>query len=132
MNEQTRATVHAMTEASDGERVSFPEVVAALASAGVERYHTDLVLSTKTYYMPDGSVETVSCHEAPSPAATFSASGVEAAVRSTQAGTIQYREFCKRIADAGCVGYMVTLAGRRAVYYGRTGELHVEHFPSAK
>lgn len=32
----------------------------------------------------------------------------------------------------GCVGYHVSLAGRRAVYYGRSGETHVEQFPPAK
>jgi uncharacterized protein YbcV (DUF1398 family) len=35
-------------------------------------------------------------------------------------------------ADAGCVSYFVSLAGRRAVYYGRTGDEHVEWFPGAK
>jgi len=63
------------------------------------------------------------------PARAFSAAGVDAAVRAIQAQKIQYREFCERIAAAGCVGYTVSLTGRRAVYYGRTGESHVEMFP---
>jgi uncharacterized protein YbcV (DUF1398 family) len=45
---------------------------------------------------------------------------------------IAYREFCRQIADAGCVGYFVSLAGPRAVYYGRTGDERVEWFPGAK
>jgi uncharacterized protein YbcV (DUF1398 family) len=49
-----------------------------------------------------------------------------------QAQKIKYREFCVRIADAGCVGYLVSLVGRRAVYYGRSGESYVEPFPTAK
>jgi len=32
---------------------------------------------------------------------------------------------------AGCVGYFVQIAGRRALYFGRNGESHVELFPSA-
>ena len=66
------------------------------------------------------------------PRARFSAAGVDAAVRDIQAGKIQYRAFCARIAEAGCEGYHVSLAGRRAVYYGRTGDCHVEWFPGAQ
>ena len=65
-------------------------------------------------------------------ASGFLAEGVEKAVRAIQRQDIAYREFCRRIADAGCVGYFVSLAGRRAVYYGRAGDEHVEWFPAAK
>jgi uncharacterized protein YbcV (DUF1398 family) len=53
-------------------------------------------------------------------------------VRAIQRGEFQYLEFCRRITQAGCVGYHVSLAGQRVVYYGRTGEMHVEYFPGAK
>lgn len=33
-------------------------------------------------------------------------------------------------AAAGFEGYLVSLPGRRAVYFGRTAETHVEHFPA--
>jgi uncharacterized protein YbcV (DUF1398 family) len=115
------------TQASDEERVTFGEVVMKLMQAGVERYHTDLLRGEKTYYLPNGESE-VSI----APAREFSAAGVDAAVRDIQAGKIQYRAFCARIAEAGCVGYHVSLAGRRAVYYGRTGDCHVEWFPGAQ
>ena len=58
--------------------------------------------------------------------------GVEKAVRAIQRQEIAYREFCRQIAGAGCVGYFVSLTGRRAVYYGRTGDEHVQWFPGAK
>jgi uncharacterized protein YbcV (DUF1398 family) len=132
MDTRVKKIVREMTEASDEERVLFPEVVSALMKAGIERYHADLVCSTKTYYMPDGSFETMPCHSTGMPAPSFSAAGVEAAVRAIQAGEIQYREFCRRIAIAGCVGYFVTLAGHRAIYYGRTGDSHTEWFPGAR
>lgn len=122
--------VHQMTLASDQENISFPAVVARLAEAGVERYHADLVQATKTYYWPDGFAETVACHAAPAPAPAFDASGIDRAVRATQRGEIGYREFCSRISAAGCVGYFVSLAGRRATYYGRSSETYVEPFPS--
>ena len=53
---------------------------------------------------------------------------VQQAVHAIQQGEIGYRAFCERIADAGCVGYFVSLAGKRAVYYGRTLAAHVEWF----
>ncbi len=120
------------TEASDQERISFPEVVMRLMQAGVERYHADLSRAEKIYYLPSGELHRVPA--APlqaTAAAAFTADGVAAAVRAIQQQKIQYREFCERIAQAGCVGYIVSMAGRRAVYYGRTGDSYVEPFPVA-
>lgn len=121
------------THASDEERITFPEVVKALVAAGVERYHADVLRGERTYYMPNGESECVAGHALKGePAKDFSAAKVESAVRAIQRGEIQYREFCKRIAAAGCVGYFVTLAGWCAVYYGRTMDIYVEPFPGAK
>ena len=101
-------------------------------AVGTERYHTDLIRGEKTYYLPSGESHVVAhAWAAHAPARDFSASGVEAAVRAVQAKQIRYREFCERIGAAGCVGYFVSLDGRRAVYYGRTGDNYVEPFPGA-
>jgi uncharacterized protein YbcV (DUF1398 family) len=133
MNSQIKDVVVEATRASDEERVTFVEVVKNLVKAGVERYHTDLLRGERTYYLPNGESEVVKGEAvAGAPARDFSAAGVDAAVRAIQAGNIQYRIFCERIAAAGCVGYMVSLAGQRAVYYGRSGDSHVEWFPGAK
>lgn len=130
--EAARAAMHVCTTDSDEERLSFPEVIGRLGTAGVERYHADLVRNEKTYYLPDGTNLTLACHPVGSPvAAQFSAAGVEAAIRQVQAGRVKYRAFCTLIAEAGCAGYLVSLSGRRAVYYGRSAEMHVEHFPPA-
>lgn len=126
------STMQECTHASDQERISFPEVVTKLTQAGVERYHADLLRAEKIYYLPSG--ESLRVEAAPveaRPAVSFAADGVAAAVRAIQQQKIQYREFCERIAQAGCVGYMVSLAGRRAVYYGRSGDSYVEPFPAA-
>jgi hypothetical protein len=40
-----------------------------------------------------------------------------------------YAGFRAKIMAAGCAGYIVSFIGRRAVYFGRTAETHVEHFP---
>lgn len=133
MTMQFKDVAFECTDGSDAEQMTFPQVVNKLMAVGVERYHADLVRADRTYYLPCGdSVVTPGHRLAVMPTAEFSASGVEAAVRAIQAGKIQYREFCGRIAAAGCVGYIVTLVGRRAVYYGRTGETYVEPFPQPK
>jgi len=58
----------------------------------------------------------------------FCTSGIDAAARAIAAQEIGYREFCERIAAAGWVGYLASMAGHRAVYHGRTGQSHVELF----
>lgn len=137
MNDDVKAVLQDCTNASSEERTTFPEVVAALAAVGVERYHTDLVRGETTYYipghLPGGESERVPGKPASGhPAAVFSAAGVADSVRAIQTGTIRYREFCERVMQAGCVGWMVFLAGKRVVYYGRTGDSHVEWFPGAR
>lgn len=118
------------TRGSDEERMTFPQVVGRLMAAGVERYRADLLRHEKTYYMPDGRSQVVGCAVIDGEAAMeFSAAGVDAAVRDIQAGRIAYREFCRRVMAAGCVDYIVSISGRRAVYFGRSGESHVEMFP---
>jgi uncharacterized protein YbcV (DUF1398 family) len=118
------------TKGSDEGRLTFPEVVSTLMNVGVERYHADLQRGEKTYHMPNGESEVVaSAGIKGSAAENFSASDVEAAIRAIQAGKITYKEFCERIIAAGCVEYLVSLVGRRAIYFGRTGDSYVEPFP---
>lgn len=133
MDTATRETMIAASRASDAGDQSFGEIVKQLAQAGVERYHQDFLRSERTYYLPGGESEVVRNAEVgATPAACFSASGVEAAVRAVQAGTIRYKQFCRQAMESGCVGYLVSIAGRRVVYYGRTGEMHVERFPGVR
>ncbi|HUC16683.1 MAG TPA: DUF1398 family protein [Acetobacteraceae bacterium] len=132
MDTNAKNIVREMTRASNEERITFPEVVKALMAAGVERYHADLIAGHKTYHMPDDSFEIVPSHKTSATAQTFSAESVQKALHAIQGKEIGYREFCERIAAAGCVGYFVSLAGRRAVYYGRALDTYVEWFPGAK
>ncbi len=133
MNALVKAIAEECTEASDTATMAFPQIVMMLNEAGFERYRADLCRSEKTYYLPNGETIVTPCAPLTNAIATaFSPSGVEAAVRASQAGAITYTQFCERIADAGCVDYIVSLAGRRAVYFGRTGESHVELFPGGK
>ena len=133
MNAEFGCLVEQCTADSDACRVSFGAIVGRLMSAGVERYHADLVRSEKTYFLPTGESRVIPNDDIERvPAAEFSAPTVEAAVKAIQKGEINYKTFCARVMDAGCVGYHVSLAGRRVIYYGRTGDSHIEYFPGAK
>lgn len=133
MNAHVKEIVSQCSRISDEGSKPFGELVMTLIDAGVERYHADFVRSEKTYYLPNGESEVVpNGPVGVTPAEAFSAKGVEAAVRAAQAGTIKYKTFCEQVMAAGCVGYIVSMAGRRVVYYGRTGDSHAEWFPGAK
>jgi uncharacterized protein YbcV (DUF1398 family) len=111
--------------------ITFPEVVHRLGEIGVERYHADFIRDEYTYYMMDGEslAENVNWPRVSIPK-SFDAVEVETAIRSIQRGEIVYDEFLRRIMTAGCVGYFVQIAGRRALYFGRDGDIHLEPFPT--
>ncbi len=133
MDRTTTGVIDACTASSDAEQATFPQIIGRLLGVGVERYHADLCRFEKTYFLPSGESHVTPCERLAGAAApTFVAAQVEAAIRASQAQRIGYREFCRLVLAAGCVGYHVSLVGRRAVYYGRTGDLHVEHFPTAQ
>lgn len=130
MDSHVITIMQACTVESDAEQVTFPHIIKQLMRVGVERYHVDLCRAEKTYFLPSGESHVTPCLRiAEESALSFSAAKVEAAIRASQSQQIKYHEFCRRVLAAGCVGYIVSLTGRRAVYYGRTGEMHVEHFP---
>lgn len=114
--------------------VIFPEIVGRLTAEGTEWYSANLLFGVSTHYAADGGH-----HQMPWPvcrdlkvAALFDGSAVEAAIRASQRGEIRYTEFLERIAAAGVVYYTVHLQGRKALYFGRHGDFHVEPFPAAK
>jgi uncharacterized protein YbcV (DUF1398 family) len=111
----------------------FPEVVRRLGEAGVERYHADYTRGETTYYTVGGESHVVRLgHGGGAIAMAFNAQGVEGAIRQSQRGEIKYADFLRLTMAAGCVGYFVQLVGRRAMYFGRGGELHTEPFPGGK
>lgn len=122
--------MQATTEGSLDGTLTFPEVVQMLMAEGVESYHVDLVRQEKTFYMPNGEsyVEKMTL---PTYALAdgFSAEQVVASLRAIQNKEISYMEFLRLIMKAGTTHYIVFLVGRRALYFGRKGEFHVEEFP---
>ncbi len=124
-----KACLHA---AHDGS-LSFPEIVGKLIAAGFEGYLVDFRRSSQTNYLPDGDSVTMDMHpSAGTVAAAFDAAEVERLVRWAQANPADYSyvTFCEKVKAAGCAGYLVSFLGRRVVYFGRTAETHVEHFPT--
>jgi uncharacterized protein YbcV (DUF1398 family) len=117
---------------SESGKVHFGQIVARLVAAGVESYHADYRRGEKTYYLPDGSSHIVPMTiERGEVGGAFDKEAVIAAIRGAQVDAVRYPEFVTRTVAAGCVGYMVWIAGRQASYFGRRGELHIEHFPGA-
>jgi len=112
--------------------LSFPEFVGKLIAAGFEGYMVDYRRNTQTFYLPDGDSVVLNMQpSAGSVAAAFDAAEVERLVRWAQANPADYSyvAFCEQAEAAGCAGYLVSFLGRRVVYFGRTAETHVEHFP---
>jgi uncharacterized protein YbcV (DUF1398 family) len=131
MKPDVKAVVETCARGSEDDSLDFPQQLAKLAEAGVEGYYADLRRSRKTYYLPSGeSLDVAATPVAVAVGAAFDAGRVESAVRQSQAGTHTYRAFCEKVMAAGCSGYLVSLPGRRVVYFGRTAETHVEHFPA--
>jgi len=135
MGEATMNTevMHWASEGSDAGELRFPEVVGRLAAAGVESYCADLVRGEKTYYMPSGENYGLNSKlPVTAIADEYSEDGVIAAIREAQADAIRYPEFVRQARAAGVVAYWVFLTGRRAVYLGRKGEVHIEEFPGTR
>lgn len=132
MNSEQAQTIQRCADGAMTGKLLFPEIVDMLAQIGVERYHADYSRQETTYYLADGESLAVTTHHPPhATAKEFSASGVEAAVQQSQQNEHTYLEFIRKTMEAGCVGYFVQITGRRVLYFGRKGESHTEHFPSA-
>ena len=104
-----------------------------LEEAVSEGYLVDYRRQSQTFYLPDGDPAVLDMPPAPAPvAAAFDPAEVERLVRWAQANPpdYSYPAFCQAAKAAGCAGYIVSFPGRRVVYFGRTGETHVELFPS--
>ena len=115
---------------SEAGELRFPEVIGILHEADVESYQVDFLRGDDTFYLPDGRTHVEAIHVGVV-AADFSRDGVVEAIRGAQADRIRYPEFVRQILEAGVAAYRVHLTGKRAVYVGRKGEMHVEEFPKS-
>lgn len=118
--------------AAEADSMAFPQIVGALIAAGFEGYSVDFRSGIATYYAEDDGLTTLPIHAVTTPIAPrFDAAAMQAAIREAQANgpDYTYAGFCEKAAAAGCASYLVSFTGRRALYIGRDGGTHVEHFP---
>lgn len=123
----------ACLEAAESNTTTFPQIVGTLMAAGFESYIVDFRRRAATYYLPDGDSVELPTHQIDglvSP--SFDPVTIQTAIREAQqlVPGYTYRGFCRKAVAAGCAGYIVSFSGRRVLYFGRTAETHVEHFPS--
>ncbi|MEQ1837409.1 MAG: DUF1398 family protein [Candidatus Nitrotoga sp.] len=113
--------------------IPFPEVVRRLIETGVEYYHVDYVALQKTYYSASGEVikTPINYEGLPSVAADFDLDALRAAILDSQQNGQHYRDFTKRVMNAGVQGYIAFLRGKRVTYWARGGDNHTEWFPGA-
>ena len=124
-----RSTLHE----SEAGTITFPAVVAALAAENIEGYYKDLLRGEVTYYLADGHTHveplTLAAHSVPE---AFSEDALVQAIRAAQRDEVRYPEFIARAMEAGTAAYRVFINGRRAIYFSRNGDIHVEHFLAEK
>ncbi len=118
-------------KASETGTMTFPEIVGALIVAGFDGYTIDFRRGAATYHSPEGSIDLPMHKLEVSIAPHFDTATIQSAISEAQrlVPGYTYVGFCNKVAAAGCAGYMVSFLGRRALYFGRTAETHVEHFP---
>lgn len=134
MNAEQKAIARACATGAENDTMSFPQIVGTLIESGFEGYAVDFRRSMSCYYLPDGSSVEIALPAVGIPISpAFDAEAIRAAIREAQqlVPGYTYAGFCRKTALAGCAGYIVSFSGRRALYYGRTAETHVELFPDA-
>ena len=131
MDSNWKDVARATLEGSESGAMTFPQSVRMLMEAGFDGYAVDFRAGTRTYFCPDGTTITLPTHPTSAVAGRFDAGTVRAAIREAQvmAPGYTYAGFCRKVADAGCAGYFVSIPGRRVLYIGRDGETHTELFP---
>ena len=127
----TEDLIHEAFHGSSEGRLHFGQVIGLMQQAGVESYVADYRTHQTTYYLPTGQVVAITLDMPDTPIAnSFNPDAVKAAIRGAQQGLVKYQEFKHLTCAAGCIGYTVWIAGRHVTYFGRKGEMHVEHFPN--
>ncbi|QGM46240.1 DUF1398 domain-containing protein [Methylocystis heyeri] len=132
MDAQLSKIAESCLHGAERNSMTFPQIVGALMQAGFESYAIDFRRATATYYLPDGESIVLPTHRHQTPIRNaLDALVLQAAIREAQQSVPDYTYlgFCAKVMAGGCVGYVVSFSGRRAVYFGRTAETHVEHFP---
>ena len=132
MNEQRKQIAQQCKQGAEDNTMDFPDIGKQLIQAGFERYIVDFCNATVTYNLSCGEgLRLEASKEETLIAERFNTEVVQNAIKEAQAKVAgyTYKGFRKKVMEAGCIGYIVSFLGKRAVYFGRTGEIHVEYFP---
>jgi len=133
MDARMRALAEACLAGAEDGSLSFPQILGALTEGGFDGYLVDYRRTTATYYAADGDSVDLTAHTTEGAvAARLDPEALGEAIREAQAGgpDYSYRGFCRKAKAAGCAGYLVSISGRRVLYFGRDAATHVELFPS--
>lgn len=115
----------------DGTR-SFPDILVALAAQGIESYRIDYREQRATYFHGGGDTHAIDLALGETAVGDrFDAETIVQNIRASQRRELGWPAFVAATREAGCIGYVVWLAGRHVSYFGRRGEVHVERFPDA-
>jgi uncharacterized protein YbcV (DUF1398 family) len=132
MNSRLVNVAETCLEGAETDTTTFPQIVGTLMREGFESYALDFRRASATYYLPDGDSVVLPTHRGDVRiAGALDVAAVQAAIKEAQqlVPGYTYAGFCAKVMGAGCAGYIVSFTGRRAVYFGRTAETHVEYFP---
>ena len=134
MNNNWQDVARATLEGSESGGMTFAEGVRMLVETGFDGYAVDFRRSTRAYYRPDGAAIELKTEWTGPVAERFDAAVIKEALREAQALVpgYTYKGFCTKVARAGCAGSLVSLIGKRVLYYARTGETHTEYFPGTQ
>ena len=130
MNPNAKEVIEKCAHQSHAGLLTFPEVLGRLIEVGVESYFADYRNQSTTYYLSSNNALSVPMAmpaiEIPN---SFNKDGIVSAIRGAQSDVVRYPEFLKLTMSAGCIGYTVWMTGNHVSYFGRQGEVHIEHFP---
>lgn len=132
MSDRQNATARTCLEGAERNSMAFPQIVGTLMEAGFESYAIDFRRARATFYLSNGESVELAAHRIDAQVApAFDATLLQAAIGEAQRQVpgYTYEGFCRKAVSAGCAGYLVSFSGRRALYFGRTAETHVERFP---
>ncbi|MXO73115.1 DUF1398 domain-containing protein [Alteraurantiacibacter buctensis] len=127
---QKHTAATCLAAAHDGS-MAFPQIIGRLRAAEFEGYLVDYRAASQTFYLPSGEALTMPLDAYPGEVvATFDQEEIRRAIEWAQSGDPAYSfpAFSTRVKMAGCAGYIASFSGARVLYFGRTGDCHIEHF----
>jgi uncharacterized protein YbcV (DUF1398 family) len=119
------------SEGSSANTLTFPEGVKMIAAAGFNGYLVDYRSGTRTYHHSNGEVFTFQ-GDVYTPVDAFDADIVRTAIKEAQmlVPGYTYQSFCHKVTErGGAAGYLVSIVGKRVMYFGVNGETYTEYFP---